>query len=212
MVIALIGTSLACLNTGVRVTYAMGRDKEMPVVFGFLHGKFRTPHVGVIVLTIISAIIGSYGVLNANNLVQVAVVSNIGTFILYGITCIVCVIAFASVPGRSIFGTLIAPIIGAVLNIAMLVAVVYFAVVGGDPGRTNVIIAGIFLVAWLVIGFLFLFGRKLVTGVPILHPEDYKAKVPVVSETSVVSEAPVVSEFSAGLRLRVEGEFCWLEK
>ena len=198
VVIALIGTSLACLNTGVRVTYAMGRDKEMPVVFGFLHGKFRTPHVGVIVLTIISAIIGSYGVLNANNLVQVAVVSNIGTFILYGITCIVCVIAFASVPGRSIFGTLIAPIIGAVLNIAMLVAVVYFAVVGGDPGRTNVIIAGIFSVAWLVIGFLFLFGRKLVTGVPILHPEDYKAKVPVVSETSVVSEAPVVSEFSAG--------------
>jgi hypothetical protein len=146
----------------------------------------------VIVLTIISAIIGSYGVLNANNLVQVAVISNIGTFILYGITCIVCVIAFASVPGRGIFSTLIAPILGAALNIAMLVGVIYFAIVGGDPGRTNVIIAGVFSVAWLVIGFLFLFGRKLVTGVPILHPEDYKTNVPVVSE------APVVSESSAG--------------
>jgi len=197
VVIALIGTSLACLNTGVRVTYAMGKDKELPVIFGFLHGKYRTPHVGVIVLTVISAIIGSYGVLNANNLVQIAVVSNIGTFILYGITCIVCVIAFASVPGRGIFSTLIAPILGAVLNIAMLAGVVYFAIVGGDPGRTNVIIAGIFSVAWLVIGFLFLFGRKLVMGVPVLHPEDYKEKVQAGPEASVGSEALAESETPA---------------
>jgi len=196
VVIALIGTSLACLNTGVRVTYAMGKDKELPVIFGFLHGKYRTPHVGVIILTIISAIIGSYGVLSANNLVQVAVVSNIGTFILYGLTCIVCVIAFASVPGRGIFNTLIAPILGAVLNIAMLAGVVYFAIVGGDPGRTNIIIAGAFSIAWLVIGFLFLFGRKLVTGVAVLHPEDYKAKIPVVSETSAGSETPGIGGVS----------------
>jgi len=208
VVIALIGTSLACLNTGVRVTYAMGKDKELPVIFGFLHGKYRTPHVGVIVLTVISAIIGSYGVLNANNLVQIAVVSNIGTFILYGITCIVCIIAFASVPGRGIFSTLIAPILGAVLNIAMLAGVVYFAIVGGDPGRTNVIIAGIFSVAWLVIGFLFLFGRKLVMGVPVLHPEDYKEKIQAGSEASVGSEALAESETPAigGISLAGGGE------
>src|SRR5216683_2712506 len=71
VVVALIGTSLSCLNTGVRVTYAMGKDKEMPAVFGFLHGKFRTPHTAVIVLTVISAIIGSYGVLDIDNLTQV---------------------------------------------------------------------------------------------------------------------------------------------
>jgi amino acid transporter len=208
VVIALIGTSLACLNTGVRVTYAMGKDKELPIIFGFLHGKYRTPHVGVIVLTIISAIIGSYGVLNANNLIQVAVVSNIGTFILYGITCIVCVIAFASVPGRGFFNTLIAPILGAVLNIAMLVGVVYFAIVGGDPGRTNVIIAGAFSIAWLVIGFLFLFGRKLVTGVAVLHPEDYKSKMLVGSETLAGPEASVGSEPPAigGISLAGSGE------
>jgi amino acid transporter len=28
--LALIGTTLACMNTGARVTYAMGRDKEGP--------------------------------------------------------------------------------------------------------------------------------------------------------------------------------------
>src|SRR5579883_2257251 len=106
VVIALIGTSLSCLNTGVRVTYAMGKDTELPVVFGFLHGRFRTPHVGVIVLTAISAVIGSYGVLNANNLTQVTLISNVGTFLLYGMTCIICIIAFAGVVGRNIFNTI----------------------------------------------------------------------------------------------------------
>src|SRR2546426_6730000 len=84
VVIALIGTALSCLNTGVRVTYAMGKDTELPVIFGFLHGKYRTPHVGVIVLTVISAAIGSYGVLSVDRLTQVTLISNIGTFLLYG--------------------------------------------------------------------------------------------------------------------------------
>ncbi len=176
VVIALVGTALSCLNTGVRVTYAMGKDTELPAVFGFLHGKYRTPHVGVIVLTVLSAVIGSYGVLNANNLVQVALISNIGTFILYGLTCIVCVVAFAGVANRSLFGTLIAPILGAILNIGMLVGVVYFAITQGGAAQTNVIIAIVFSLIWLVVGFAFLYIRKMTNGIPILHPEDYKEK------------------------------------
>ena len=196
VVIALVGTALSCLNTGVRVTYAMGKDSELPTVVGFLHGKFRTPHVGVIVLTVISAIIGSYGVLDpgGNNLVQVAVISNIGTFILYGLTCIVCIIAFAGVAGRGLFNTLIAPILGAILNIAMLVGVIYFAITqGGNPQR-NIIIAVVFSVAWLVIGFGFLFIRKLVTGIPVLHPEDYKKDKTIAS----AAESADISVSTAG--------------
>ncbi|GAC1366053.1 MAG: amino acid permease [Ktedonobacteraceae bacterium] len=176
VVIALVGTALSCLNTGVRVTYAMGKDTELPAVFGFLHGKYRTPHIGVIVLTVLSAIIGSYGVLNANNLVQIALISNIGTFILYGLTCIVCVVAFAGVANRGLFGTLIAPILGAILNIAMLVGVIYFAITQGGDAQRNVIIAVVFSLFWLVVGFAFLYIRKLTSGTPILHPEDYKEK------------------------------------
>jgi basic amino acid/polyamine antiporter, APA family len=176
VVIALIGTALSCLNTGVRVTYAMGKDTELPVVFGFLHGRFRTPHVGVIVLTLISAIIGSYGVLSIDKLTQVTLISNIGTFLLYGMTCIICLVAFAGVKGRSLYGTLIAPVLGCVLNIGMLFGVLYFAITGGGSTQTDTIIAAVFAVAWLVIGFAFLYIRKIVSGVPILHPEDYKTK------------------------------------
>jgi amino acid transporter len=174
VVIALVGTSLSCLNTGVRVTYAMGKDTELPVAFGFLHGKYRTPHVGVIVLAVISAIIGAYGVLNIDNLTQVTLISNIGTFLLYGMTCLICVIAFAGVTSRGVFNTLIAPILGAVLNVGMLFGVLYFAIIGGGSAQVDTIIAGAFSILWLVVGFGFLYIRKLRTGIPILHPEDYK--------------------------------------
>jgi amino acid transporter len=56
--LALIGTTLACLNTGARVTYAMGRDEEVPEHFGMLHGDNLTPHRSIWTLAIISAIIG----------------------------------------------------------------------------------------------------------------------------------------------------------
>ena len=181
VVIALIGTALSCLNTGVRVTYAMGKDTELPVIFGFLHGKFRTPHVGVIVLTIISAAIGSYGVLSIDKLTQVTLVSNIGTFLLYGMTCLVCLVAFAGVQKRSLYNSIIAPALGGVLNVAMLIGVIFFAITGGGSTQVDTIIAIVFCIAWLVIGFTYLYVRKLVTGEPILHPEDHKEKsaVPV---------------------------------
>src|SRR5450432_1457796 len=56
--LALIGTTLACLNTGARVTYAMGRDEEVPGHFGMLHGENLTPHRSIWTLAVISAIIG----------------------------------------------------------------------------------------------------------------------------------------------------------
>jgi len=152
----------------------MGKDTELPIIFGFLHGRFRTPHVGVIVLTVISAVVGSYGVLDVNKLTQVTLISNIGTFLLYGMTCIICVVAFVGIAGRSIFNTVIAPILGAALNILMLVGVLYYAITSGGASQTNTIIAGVFSLAWLVIGFGYLYIRKLTTGLPILYSPEHK--------------------------------------
>ena len=56
--LALIGTTLSCLSTGARVTYAMGRDEEVPSHFGLLHGKTMSPHKAIWTLAVISAIIG----------------------------------------------------------------------------------------------------------------------------------------------------------
>ncbi|HZQ17542.1 MAG TPA: APC family permease [Terriglobales bacterium] len=56
--LALIGTTLSCINTGARVTYAMGKDKELPDSMGVLHSRNLTPHRAIWTLAIISAIVG----------------------------------------------------------------------------------------------------------------------------------------------------------
>jgi len=56
--LALIGTTLSCLSTGARVTYAMGRDDEVPSHFGLLHGKTLSPYRAIWALAGISAVLG----------------------------------------------------------------------------------------------------------------------------------------------------------
>ncbi|HYR41447.1 MAG TPA: APC family permease [Terriglobia bacterium] len=56
--LALVGTTLSCMSTGARVTYAMGRDEEVPEHFGMLHGEKLTPHRAIWTLAILSAVIG----------------------------------------------------------------------------------------------------------------------------------------------------------
>jgi APA family basic amino acid/polyamine antiporter len=56
--LALIGTTLSCMNTGARVTYAMGKDNEVPEHFGLLHDKNLSPHRAIWTLAVISAITG----------------------------------------------------------------------------------------------------------------------------------------------------------
>jgi APA family basic amino acid/polyamine antiporter len=56
--LALIGTTLSCMSTGARVTYAMGRDEEVGSHFGLLHGTKLTPHKAIWTLAIISAVVG----------------------------------------------------------------------------------------------------------------------------------------------------------
>ena len=61
--LAMIGTTLSCINTGARVTYAMGRDEEVPNHFGLLHGKNNTPHRCIWVLATLSVVIGVFGII-----------------------------------------------------------------------------------------------------------------------------------------------------
>src|SRR6202166_1510987 len=61
--LALIGTTLSCINTGARVTYAMGKDQEVPEHFGMLHDKNLSPHRAIWTLAAISAVIGCIALL-----------------------------------------------------------------------------------------------------------------------------------------------------
>src|ERR1700759_2126986 len=61
--LALIGTTLSCMTTGARVTYAMGRDEEMGAHFGMLHGRKLTPHRAIWTLAAISEVVGIVAVI-----------------------------------------------------------------------------------------------------------------------------------------------------
>jgi amino acid transporter len=161
VLVALIGTTLACLNTGVRITYVMGRDKEVPAVLGALHGRFATPHNGVIVLAIVSALLGAYGVLSADNLLQITLASNTGTFLVYGMTNFIVLVAFLGRPGRSVVKHIVIPVVGALANIAMLGAIILASVSAGGSTQTDTLIALAVVVVWLVVGVVWLVGRSV---------------------------------------------------
>jgi amino acid transporter len=62
--LAIIGTTLSCINTGARVTYAMGKDQELPDSMGLLHKENLTPHRAIWTLATISAVFGCLTVAN----------------------------------------------------------------------------------------------------------------------------------------------------
>lgn len=122
--LAVLGTTLAAMNTAVRISFAMAQDKEMPGPIGALHGRYATPHVAVWVLVGVSAVIGAIGVLNVTALTGITLASNIGTFALYAL---ICALTFVSFVGRNEFHKIkhgMIPFLGLIGNIGMLVAVV----------------------------------------------------------------------------------------
>ncbi len=187
--LALIGTTLSCINTGARVTYAMGRDEEVPEHFGLLHGEKLTPHRAIWTLAMISAVLGGIAALTfftggsaptddamktlphniwyalglgssatmaalPNGLLTVTLLSNFGTFVLYGLTNIVCIVAFREHHEFHGFKHMVVPIFGAFANFACLA----FYIIGPLEGLGSwkePIIAVLLSVVWGVYGMIY---------------------------------------------------------
>jgi APA family basic amino acid/polyamine antiporter len=159
VLMALVGTTLACINTAVRVSYSMARDRELPSVLGWLHGRFATPHGGIAVISALSAVIAIYGVHTVDNLTQITLASNIGTFLVYGMTCVIAIVAFSHREDRSLLGHVVAPGLGALMNLAELAGVVYLAIAGGGSGATDAVKAIVVVVLWSLIGVVWYFAN-----------------------------------------------------
>jgi amino acid transporter len=149
---ALIGTTLSCMNTGARVTYAMGKDDEAPEHFGMLHEKSLSPRKAIWTLAWISAVIGviavslvfgdagapsdatiaalpkglfsSFGYLShdqlaalPNSLLAITLTSNFGTFILYALSCFLCIVAYHKRPDHNFLIHTLIPGFGLLANL-----------------------------------------------------------------------------------------------
>ncbi len=153
--LALIGTTLSCMNTGARVTYAMGKDDEVPEHFGLLHSENLTPHRAIWTLAVISAVVGVIAVIDGvrrcrrshgcrhqslpqgfwssfgymthdemaalpNSLLTITLASNFGTFLLYMLSCITCIVAYHNHPKFNFLKHLVIPVFGLLANLACM--------------------------------------------------------------------------------------------
>jgi basic amino acid/polyamine antiporter, APA family len=184
--LALIGTTLSCINTGARVTFAMGRDEEVPEHFGMLHGENLTPHRAIWTLATISAVFGAYAALyffagssapddktiatlphnlwyaigmssNAslaglpNGLALVTLISNFGTFIVYGLTNVCCIIAYREHHQFHGVKHMAIPIFGAVANFACMAFYVIGPIEGLGSAKEPLMAVGV-AVLWGLYG------------------------------------------------------------
>jgi basic amino acid/polyamine antiporter, APA family len=174
--IAILGTTLAAMNTGVRISFAMAQDDEMPEIMGLLHGKYATPYMGIVVMVVISAIIGSIGVAGGvTYLTGITLASNLGTFILYGMICALTLVAFLGRQEFSLFKHGIIPVIGLILNIVMVLGIFVIGLTTGGATTEATYMALALSGVWLVISLLYFVVSSRQKG---------KAIIPSVSRSS----------------------------
>jgi amino acid transporter len=196
--LAIIGTTLSCMNTGARVTYAMGKDAELPDSMGALHARNLTPHRAIWTLAAISAVVGcltvsnlfgdsgaltdatvkalpqgfwsSFGYLShnamaalPNSLLTVTLASNFGTFVLYALSCVTCMVAFHNHPKYSPLRHLLIPLFGLVANLACM----SFYVIGPFMGygtKMEPLLALGFAAVWAIYGGIYFLRSNKASG------------------------------------------------
>jgi APA family basic amino acid/polyamine antiporter len=200
--LALIGTTLSCMNTGARVTYAMGKDDEAPEHFGVLHAKSLSPRKAIWTLVAISAVIGvigvslvfgdagapsdaaikalpqgifsSWGYLShdqlaalPNSLLTVTLTSNFGTFILYALSCFLCIVAFHGRPDYNVVRHLLIPGFGLLANLVCMAFYIISPVFGLGTFKEPLLALGISAV-WGIYGAIYFLRSSKAKGKEIL--------------------------------------------
>src|SRR5207302_1394298 len=188
--LALIGTTLSCINTGARVTYAMGKDQEVPEHFGILHEKNLSPHRAIWALAIISAVIGCIALLMPfgdagaivdsaiatlphgfwssvwfatshdhmaalpQSLLTITLSSNFGTFLLYMLSCVICIVAYQGHPNFSAMRHLFIPVFGVLANLACMIFYLIGPFLGYGTKMEPLLALGIAAV-WAIYGAIY---------------------------------------------------------
>ncbi len=176
--IAILGTTLAAVNTGVRISFAMAQDAEMPDIMGLLHDRFATPYMGVLIMMVVSGIIGSVGVIGGVvSLTGITLASNLGTFALYALICGLTFVAFAGAAGFSLVKHAVIPFLGLIVNLLMVLAIFVIGIqTGGTTAAATFLALGISAV-WLLLSLSYFVIRSLRSGRAILpaakEPEEF---------------------------------------
>jgi len=153
--IAIVGTTLSCMNTAVRVSCGMAENRELPQMLSFLHRNFSTPHIALWLLVGISSLIAAVGVRSVVGLTGIALASNFGTFILYGLTCIWTMVTFKRRKDFNFIKHGMIPFLGLISNIIMVVSILYLYSIGNVEARAEARICFLIAGAWALVSLLY---------------------------------------------------------
>jgi len=190
--IAVIGTTLSCMNTAMRVSAGMAEDRELPSSLGFIHTKYITPHVSLAALILVTSLIGAIGVRSVVGLVGITLASNLGTFVLYGLTCVWTVVAFKERADFSFLKHGIIPVAGLIANIVMTVGILYLYNIGNADAKAEARICFTIAGSWALISLVYVtvttvrktYRLKMVSG--FIRPEQLTVVVQALKEDDCI--------------------------
>jgi len=126
-----------------RIFYSMARDGLIPAVFGRIHRKFRTPHVGTVVVGVLAAALG--GLFNIGVLGEMVAM---GTLLAFATVCVgVLVLRYTRPELPRAFRV---PVVWLVCPLGALACLALFLQSFVEHWR--------WMVAWIVIGQIIYFG------------------------------------------------------
>jgi basic amino acid/polyamine antiporter, APA family len=171
--IAIVGTTLAAMNTGVRISFAMALDREMPDLMGLLHDKYATPFMGVIIMIIVSGLIGTVGVVGGVvALTGITLASNLGTFVLYALICGLTIVAFSGKADFNFLKHSIIPILGFIGNMILVLTIFLVGIItGGTTAQETYLALGISGI-WFIVSVAYLVITSAQKGnaiIPSVH-------------------------------------------
>jgi nitrogen regulatory protein PII len=190
--IAVIGTTLSCMNTAMRISGGMAADQELPSMMGFIHKKFAIPHVALIALIMVSAVIGAIGVRSVVGLTGITLASNLGTFVLYGLTCVWTIVAYRKRVDHNVLLHDIVPALGVLANLIMLIAIVYLYAIGNSDSKNEAYIMFVIAGGWLIVSIAYIgitsmkksYSMKMISA--MIRPESLQVLVEVLKDEELI--------------------------
>jgi amino acid transporter len=160
--VALLGGTLTAINNGVRISFAMALDEEMPDVLGFLHPQYATPYNTVILLSSVCALIGAAGIIGGLPvLMGIILASNLGAFLLYALLCLLTIATFVGDPAFNLLRHILLPVLGLAVNLGIIFLATQIGLAaGGVTTEATMIALGIAGVWFLVSISYYFFKRK----------------------------------------------------
>ncbi len=159
--VGLLAGTLTAINNGVRISFAMALDEEMPDVLGLLHPRYATPYNTVILLSTVSAVIGISGIIGGLPvLMGIILASNFGAFLLYALLCLLTIVTFVGDSSFNIFRHVFLPSIGLLINVGIVVAAVRIGLLAGGVITQASTIAFGLAALWLIASVAYYFVKR----------------------------------------------------